>query len=133
MSIIINEVRPIDDKIQLCLLTISYKEKEYKYLSNSPVLFGDELQKYINSIENRCVLSILRQMYRDAPNDLTDLDKWEQWIKDGCEVQVPDGIDKDGKPKFKVAQVVPSEFKGTHPPEDKVAKLEERIKALELR
>jgi len=81
--------------------------------------------------KEKLMCGVYRKIYRDAPNDLISLDKWEDWIADGCKVEIPDGVDEDDNPKFKLTQVTPSEFKGTHPPEDKVAKMEERIKMLE--
>ena len=83
MSIVINSIINIDETIQLCRVTITYHDKDYEYSLNSPVLFGTELQTWLDIKEQRCLVSILKQMYPDHPNIQT-LEEMEQWIADGC-------------------------------------------------
>ena len=108
----INKVKPIGNKTQLCYLTFTYKNKDYQFLSNTPVLSGNELQKHVDGIAEQCLFSIHKQMYPDMPK-LNTLEEIEHWIKDGC--VIPAILDLEGnelEPE-RVAEKV--EWTGKHP------------------
>lgn len=87
MSVVINGIRNIDDKIQLCFMTITCDGQDYKYLANIPVLAGPALQAHVDSKEDRWVYNILYQEYPGARykqlEGNSDFAKLQQWITDG--------------------------------------------------
>ncbi len=115
--IVINDIRPIDDKIQLVLFTLSYKDVEYKWLANTPVLTRDDLQAWLDAGENTYRVQTLKQLYPQSKehgyshyldNTNTELEAVEEWIEDGCML-------RDSKTGAFTGNVEKVPWKGAHP------------------
>ena len=102
----IDNVTAIDDEIQLVNVTISHGSDSYKYDMNTPVLEGDDLQTYCDSVEFKHLNNILYQLY-DRNIQFKDEEEWDEWITAGCVIPEVKGEDFEGNEVvIKAAEVI---------------------------
>lgn len=103
----------INKNLQGIHLTLIVDGDECKYNNSAPSgLSDEEFQKFVEARENSYRLDILKDMYPEAKYDVlegqSELEAFEEWIKDGCMLRNPE----TGEYTDKVEKVP---FQGTHP------------------
>jgi len=110
MKILVDHARPNEDDQTIFFTLTDDNDVSYNWHADIPL--DADPQTYAEGKIEEYLCGIRRKEYPEAPN-LTTLEEWEQWIADGCKIQVQAGTDEEGNPIYEERVVEKKPFKNT--------------------